>query len=79
MVKQGSGIDDDCSGWLDVGDTGKNEVDYCVSGVKAEASCRNTFFYAPSKGWCVCEKKGEKKCEKKASDFYNEYRLIVGA
>ena len=46
----------------------------CASQVKENAKCSNTFFYAPSKGWCMCENKG-KSCGREQSDWYNEYTM----
>lgn len=77
-VKEDIRIHITCSGYLDVGDTEINNVDMCASGVKAEPNCGNTFFYAASEGWCICEKQGF-SCQRLGSNYFIEYRVIDGA
>ena len=69
-----------CSERFYVGD-GKNNVADCVAAVKAlwgtNNECSDRFFYAPSRGWCRCEPKGQVgPCPGVYNNYgYNEYRL----
>ena len=79
MLKGNTGIRYYCSGLLTLGSTEIDNADKCAAGVIANTSCGNTFFYAPRKGWCKCEKEGFSCPRWYDDDNYNEYRIVSGS
>ena len=60
----------------DFGDTQDADV-LCVDAVQANLSCGEFFFFAASKGRCVCQRKGY-LCPRTTNKAFNEYRIIFG-
>ena len=50
------------------------DVEMCANQLTDDPNCRNTFYFSPATGWCLCEKYGS-HCSRQPSYTYNEYRL----